>query len=120
MSELNCVDMSRSRGELTAGEGACLKAAGIAKVVVARCSGGCGLIARHQAEAAVAAELRLEAYIYLEFESGPAWWVHEALARLEGPPWPLVARRRGHLTHRRHRRPTLRRLARGRRRHRAV
>ena len=78
--------MSRWGGELTAEEAACLKAAGIATVIVASGPGGYGLMARQQAEAAVAAGLRLEAYTYLEFESDPEWWVREALARLEGLP----------------------------------
>lgn len=86
MSGLNCVDMSRWGGELTAEEAACLKAAGIATVIVASGPGGYGLMARQQAEAAVAAGLRLEAYAFLEFESDPEWWVREALARLEGLP----------------------------------
>lgn len=86
MSDLNCVDMSRWGGELTAGEAACMKAAGIATVIVASGPGGYGLLARQQAEAAVAAGLRLEAYTYLEFESDPEWWVREALGRLEGLP----------------------------------
>lgn len=86
MSELNAVDMSRWGGELTAGEAACLRAAGIATVIVASGPGGYGLLARQQAEAAIAAGPRLEAYTFLEFESDPEWWVREALARLEGLP----------------------------------
>ncbi len=61
-----------------------MKAADIATVIVACGPGGYGLMARQQAEAAVAAGLRLEAYTFLEFESDPEWWVHEALGRLDG------------------------------------
>ncbi len=86
MSEPNCVDMSRWGGELTAEEAACMKSAGIATVIVASGPGGYGLMARQQAEAALTAGLRLEAYTFLEFESDPAWWVREALARLDGLP----------------------------------
>ncbi|MGE5597143.1 MAG: GH25 family lysozyme [Hyphomicrobiales bacterium] len=86
MSELNCVDMSRWGGELTAEEAACLKAGGIATVIVASGPGGYGQMARQQAEAAVATGLRLEAYTYLEFESDPEWWVGQALSRLDGLP----------------------------------
>lgn len=84
MSELNCVDLSRWGGELTAEEAAAMKAAGIATAIVASGPGGYGLMARQQAETAAAAGLRLEAYTYLEFESDPEWWVREALARLDG------------------------------------
>lgn len=86
MSELNCVDMSRWGGELTAEEAAAMKAAGIATVIVASGPGGYGLMARQQGEAAVAAGLGLEAYTYLEFESDPEWWVREALAPLDELP----------------------------------
>jgi hypothetical protein len=86
MSELNCVDMSRWGGELTAEEAAAMKAAGIATVIVASGPSGYGLMARQQGESAVAAGLRLEAYTYLEFESDPEWWVRQALARVEGLP----------------------------------
>ncbi|MGE5595190.1 MAG: GH25 family lysozyme [Hyphomicrobiales bacterium] len=86
MSEPNCVDMSRWGGELTAGEAACMKAAGIGTVIVASGPGNYGLFARQQAEAALAAGLRLEAYTFLEFESDPEWWVRQALARLDGLP----------------------------------
>lgn len=86
MSELNCVDMSRWGGELTAEEAAAMKAEGIATVIVASGPGGYGLMARQQAEAALGAGLRLEAYTFLEFESDPEWWVGEALARLESLP----------------------------------
>lgn len=86
MSELNCVDMSRWGGELTAEEAAAMKAVGIATVIVASGPGGYGLMARQQGESAIAAGLRLEAYTYLEFESDPEWWVHEALSRLDGLP----------------------------------
>lgn len=86
MSELNCVDMSRWGGDLTAEEAAAMKAEGIATVIVASGPGGYGQMARQQAEAALAAGLRLEAYTYLEFESGPEWWVREALARLNALP----------------------------------
>jgi hypothetical protein len=99
MSELNAVDMSRWGGELTAGEAACLRAAGIATVIVASGPGGYGLLARQQAEAAVAARPRLEAYTFLEFESDPEWWVREALARLDGLPvarWWLDVEDTGH------------------------
>lgn len=86
MSELNCVDMSRWGGELTAEEATAMKAAGIATVIVASGPGGYGLMARQQGETAVAAGLRLEAYTYLEFESDPEWWVRQALVRLDGLP----------------------------------
>jgi len=84
MSELNCVDMSRWGGELTAEEAAAMKAAGIGTIIIASGPGGYGLIARQQGESAVAGGLRLEAYTYLEFESDPEWWAREALARIEG------------------------------------
>jgi hypothetical protein len=86
MSGLNCVDMSRWGGDLSADEAACLREAGIGTVIVASGPGGYGLMARQQAGAAVAAGLRLEAYTFLEFESDPEWWVGEALARLDGLP----------------------------------
>jgi hypothetical protein len=98
MSALNCVDMSRWGGELTAEEAACLEAAGIATVIVASGPGGYGLMARQQAEA-LAAGLRLEAYTFLEFESDPEWWIREALARLDGLPvarWWLDVEDTGH------------------------
>jgi hypothetical protein len=84
MSELNCVDMSRWGGDLTAEEAAAMKAVGIATVIVASGPGGYGLMARQQGESGLAAGLRLEAYTFLEFESDPEWWVREALARLDG------------------------------------
>lgn len=86
MSAPNCVDMSRWGGELIADEAACMKAAGIGTVIVASGPGNYGLFARQQAEAALAAGLRLEAYTFLEFESDPEWWVRQSLARLEGLP----------------------------------
>lgn len=86
MTGLNCVDMSRWGGELTADEAAEMKAAGITTVIVASGPGGYGLMARQQGETAVAAGLRLEAYTFLEFESDPEWWVREALSRLDGLP----------------------------------
>jgi hypothetical protein len=99
MSELNCVDMSRWGGELTAEEAAAMKAEGIATVIVASGPGGYGLMARQQAETAAAAGLRLEAYTFLEFESDPQWWVREALTRLDGLPvarWWLDVEDTGH------------------------
>lgn len=86
MTKLNCVDMSRWGGELTADEAAAMKAAGIATVIIASGPGGYGLMAGQQAGTTLAAGLRLEAYTYLEFESEPEWWVREALARLDGLP----------------------------------
>jgi len=86
MNELNCVDMSRWGGDLTADEAAAMKSEGITTIIVASGPGGYGLMARQQAEAALAAGLRLEAYTFLEFESDPERWIREALARLEGLP----------------------------------
>jgi hypothetical protein len=63
-----------------------MKAAGIGTVIVASGPGNYGLFARQQAEAALAAGLRLEAYTFLEFASDPEWWVRQALARLDGLP----------------------------------
>ncbi|MGI8926126.1 MAG: GH25 family lysozyme [Tepidiformaceae bacterium] len=84
MTSPNCVDMSRWGGELSPAEASCMRSAGVTTVIVASGPGGYGLFARQQAEAALAAGLRLEAYTFLEFESDPAWWVREALARLDG------------------------------------
>lgn len=86
MTGLNCVDMSRWGGELTVDEAEAMRAEGIATVIVASGPGGYGLMARQQAEAALAAGLRLEAYVFLGFESDPEWWVQQALARLDGLP----------------------------------
>lgn len=86
MTGLNCVDMSRWGGELTADEAEAMRAEGIATVIVASGPGGYGLMARQQADAALAAGLRLEAYTFLEFASDPEGWVREALARLHGLP----------------------------------
>jgi len=99
MTELNCVDMSRWGGALTAEEAAAMKAAGIATVIVASGPGGYGLMARQQGESAVAAGLRLEAYTYLELESDPERWAAEALGRLDGVPvarWWLDVEDTGH------------------------
>lgn len=86
MSRLNCVDMSRWGGELTPSEAACMAAQGVHTVIVATGPGGYGLLALQQAEAASAAGMRVEAYVFLEFESEPEWWVQQALWRLEDFP----------------------------------
>lgn len=86
MSRLNAVDMSRWGGELTPSEAACMASQGIHTVIVATGPGGYGLQALQQAEAASAAGMRVEAYVFLEFESEPEWWIREALRRLEGFP----------------------------------
>lgn len=84
---LNAVDMSRWGGELTAEEALAMVAEGIELVIVGTGhAGGAGLWARQQAEAAVAAGLRLEAYIYLYMAGDPVEQVGQALATLEGLP----------------------------------
>ena len=50
MIELNCVDMSRWGGDLTADEAAAMKAEGIGTVIVASGPGGYGLMARQQGD----------------------------------------------------------------------
>lgn len=86
MGDLNAVDMSRWGGELTPTEAACMATSGIHTVIVATGPGGYGLMALQQAEAADAAGMTVEAYVFLEFDSDPIWWVRESVARLEDFP----------------------------------
>ena len=79
--------MSRWGGELTRAEAECMRASGIHTVIVATGPGGYGLMALQQAEMAHAVGLRVEAYVFLEFESDPEWWVREAVMRLEQAPY---------------------------------
>lgn len=84
---LNAVDMSRWGGELTAAEASALRAAGVELVIVGTGNPlGAGMWARQQALAAVAAGMRVEAYIYLYMAGDAGEQVAQAVRSLEGVP----------------------------------
>ncbi len=92
MTALNCVDVSKWGGDLTATEAECMKSSGIETVVVASGPGGYGIQTEQQALAVLAAGMVLEIYTYLEFEQDPSAWADHAVAALRSVPKGSVAR----------------------------
>jgi hypothetical protein len=81
--------MSKWSGELTAAEVACMKAAGIRKILVGTgnpAPGGAGQWARQQAASALAHGLIVDAYIYLYLAKAPGTQTRIAMGTLKGLP----------------------------------
>lgn len=78
--------MSNHSSELTLTEAAELKAKGYTTVIVGTGPGVYGEATVQQATAALAVGMNVEAYVYLEGDADPRWWVEQAVKTLRGTP----------------------------------